>query len=76
MRPYNASELQLAIRLHYLKKNDRKKNCICLEETLFSFSFLFLAHSGLGQETSMELLDTVALLFQIKKRTKEKFFVF
>lgn len=75
MMPYNASELQLDIRLHYLKKNERK-NLLCLEESLFSFSFLFLAHSGLGQETSVELLDTIALLFQIKKWTKEKFLVF
>lgn len=75
MRPYNASELQLAIRLHYLKKNDRKKLYMLRRNTFLLF-ISFLAHSGLGQETSMELLDTVALLFQIKKRTKEKFFVF
>lgn len=54
----------------------KEKNLLCLEESLFSFSFLFLAHSGLGQETSVELLDTIALLFQIKKWTKEKFLVF
>lgn len=75
MMPYNASELQLDIRLHYLKKNERKKS-VMLRRITFLLFISFLTHSGLGQETSVELLDTIALLFQIKKWTKEKFLVF
>lgn len=55
--PYKATELQLVIRLHYLKKNNRKKNLYMLRRNIFLL--LISSFSRLGQETSVELLDTV-----------------